>query len=113
MKRLWDFVIACILLAIAAPLMAIVALAIKWESPGPVLLRQTCIGRGGRRFQILKFRTVMHDPEQATPAWAQKTTQVGQFLRHTRIDTLPQLINVLRGEISITDRDGRWPSFLD
>jgi lipopolysaccharide/colanic/teichoic acid biosynthesis glycosyltransferase len=113
MMGLRDFVIACLLLAITGPLMLIVALVIKLESTGPVLERRECIGRGGRRFQMLKFRTTMHDPRHATPAWAQKTTQVGEFLRYTRIEDLPQLINVLRGDISIIDRDARSPSVLD
>ena len=82
MRRLADVVIACVLLAIASAL----ALAIKLESAGPVLERQTCVGRGGRRFQRLKFRTTVHDPKLATAAWARKTTQLGEFLRHTRID---------------------------
>ena len=113
MRRLGDFVIACLLLAITSPLMLIVTLAIKLESAGPVLDRRTCIACGGRRFQMLKFRTVVHDPKHATPTWAQRTTQLGEFLRHTRIEDLPQLINVLRGEMSIIDRDARSPSFLD
>ena len=112
MRRFGDFVIACVFLAITLPLMIIVALAIKWESPGPILVRQTCIGRG-RRFQMLRFRTIVHDPEHAMPAWAQKTTRVGQLLRHTRIDVLPQLFNVLRGEMSIIDSGAGSPSFLD
>jgi lipopolysaccharide/colanic/teichoic acid biosynthesis glycosyltransferase len=103
MRRLADVVIACVLLAIASALMIIVALAIKLESAGPVLERRTCVGRGGRRFQRLKFRTTVHDPKLATAAWARKTTQLGEFLRHTRIDDLPQLINVLRGEITGAD----------
>ena len=113
MRRLADFVIACVLLAITGPLIVLVTLAIKLEGVGPVLDRQSCIGCNGRRFQILKFRTVVHDPEHATPTWAQRTTQLGQFLRYTRIEALPQLINVLRGEMSIIDRDARSPSFLD
>ena len=60
MRRLGDVVIACMLLAITLPLMIIVALAIKWESPGPVLDRRSCIGCNGRRFQMLKFRTAVH-----------------------------------------------------
>jgi lipopolysaccharide/colanic/teichoic acid biosynthesis glycosyltransferase len=112
MRRFGDFVIACVFLAITLPLMIIVASAIKWESPGPILVRQTCIGRG-RRFQMLRFRTIVHDPEHAMPAWAQKTTRVGQLLRHTRIDVLPQLFNVLRGEMSIIDSGAGSPSFLD
>jgi len=113
MRRLGDSIIACIFLTITLPLMIIVALAIKWESSGPVLDRHTCIGRGGRRFQMLKFRTAMYNPEHATPTWGQKTTQVGQLLWRTRIDALPQLINVLRGEMSIIDRDAGSPSLLD
>ena len=113
MRRLGDVAIACILLAITLPLMIIVALAIKWESPGPVLDRQTCIGRGGRRFQMLKFRTTVHEPAHATAGWAREMTQIGQFLRYTRIEPLPQLINVLRGEMSMIERDSRSPSFLD
>jgi lipopolysaccharide/colanic/teichoic acid biosynthesis glycosyltransferase len=113
MRRLADFVIASVLLAITLPLMIIVALAIKVESAGPILDRQSCSGRGGRRFQMLKFRTTVLDPEHATPAWARKTTEVGQFLRPTRIESLPQLINVLRGEMSIIDREAGSPSVLD
>jgi lipopolysaccharide/colanic/teichoic acid biosynthesis glycosyltransferase len=106
-------VIACVLLAITSALMIIVALAIKLQSAGPVLERRECIGRGGRRFQRLEFRTTMHDPRHATPAWARQTTQAGQFLRHTRIEDLPQLINVLRGEMSIINGDARSPSLFD
>jgi lipopolysaccharide/colanic/teichoic acid biosynthesis glycosyltransferase len=113
MRRLGDFVIACLLLAITSPLMLIVTLAIKLEGIGPVLERQTYIGRSGRRFQMLKFRTVVHDREHMKPMWARNTTQVGQFLRLTRIDALPQLINVLRGEMSVIDSAGSSPSFLD
>jgi lipopolysaccharide/colanic/teichoic acid biosynthesis glycosyltransferase len=113
MRRLGDIVIACLLLAIISPLMLIVVLAIKLEGGGPVLDRQSCVGCSGRRFQMLKFRTAVHDPEHARPAWDQKTTRLGQFLRHTRIENLPQLINVLRGDMSIIDRDARSPSFLD
>jgi lipopolysaccharide/colanic/teichoic acid biosynthesis glycosyltransferase len=113
MRRLGDIVITCLLLAITSPLMLIVAVAIKLEGGGPVLDRQSCIGCSGRRFQMLKFRTAMHDPKHATAPWARQTTQIGEFLRYTRIEDLPQLINVLRGEMSIIDRDARSPSFLD
>ena len=113
MRRLGDFVIACLLLAITSPLMLIVVLAIKWESPAPVCEKHTCIGRAGRRFQMLKFRTTLHDPQHPTPAWARQMTPVGEFLRYTRIADLPQLINVLRGEMSLIDRGGSSPSFLD
>jgi lipopolysaccharide/colanic/teichoic acid biosynthesis glycosyltransferase len=111
--RLGDFLIACVLLAITLPLMVIVVLAIKLESPGPVLDSQTCIGRGGRRFQMLKFRTAVHNPYRPAPPWAQVPTPIGQFLWRTRIEALPRLINVLRGEMSIIDREGGSRSFLD
>ena len=111
MRRLCDLLFACLLLAITFPLMIIVALAIKSESPGPVLESESCIGQRGRRFQMLKFRTTTHDPERTLPGWAKKTTRVGQFLRYTRIEALPQLINILRGEMSLIDRSS--PSFLE
>ncbi len=107
MRHLADFVISCLLFATTFPLMIIVALAIKWESSGPLLERQICIGAGGRRFQMLKFRTAVHDAEAARP------TRIGRFLRYTRIEALPQLINVLRGEMSMIDQDGHSPAFLD
>ena len=113
MRRLADVVIAGVVLAITLPLMMLVALAIKWESPGPILDRHTCIGRGGRRFQMRKFRTTVHDPDRVMPIRPERTTQVGQFLRYSRIEALPQLLNVLRGEMSLTDRDGSSPTFLD
>ena len=112
-RLLTDIVIASILLAFTFPLQLLVALALKLEGPGPVLERRECIGRGGRRLQMLKFRTTMHDPRPAKPTWARQTTRVGEFLRYTRIEDLPQLINVLRGEMSIIDRDARSPSFLE
>ena len=112
MRRLGDFVIACLLLAITAPLMVIAALLIKLDSAGPVLERRECIGRGGRRFQMLKFRTTIHDPRHGPPAWARSPTRMGEFLRYTRIEDLPQLIDVLRGEMSLINRDGRSPSFF-
>ena len=113
MRRLADLLIAGVLILVTSPLMLLVALAIKWEGPGPILERETCIARGGRRFEMLKFRTMLPDPEHTMPVWARKTTQVGEFLRYTRIECLPQLINVLRGEMSILDPDGNSPSFLE
>src|ERR1700676_95066 len=95
MTRIGQLVIACALLAATLPLMILVALAIKLESAGPVLEQRDCIGHGGRGFRMLKFRTTMHDPRHAKPIWARQTTRVGEFLRYTRIEDLPQLINVL------------------
>jgi lipopolysaccharide/colanic/teichoic acid biosynthesis glycosyltransferase len=113
MRHLADLVIAGVLLVITSPLMVLVALAIKWEGPGPILERQRCITRDGRRFEMLKFRTMVADQERMMPAWARKTTQFGEFLRYTRIESLPQLINVLRGEMNIIDPDGGSPPFFE
>ena len=113
MRRLADLVIAGVLLVMTSPLLLLVALAIKWEGPGPIFERHACIGRGGRRFQMLKFRTMCPDPEHTMPIWARKTTPMGEFLQYTRIVSLPQLINVLRGEMSLIDPDGSSPSFLE
>lgn len=105
MTRLGDIVIACIILAITLPLMVLVGLAIKLESSGPMLERDTTIGSAGRRFQMLKFRTVARDPQQRAAPWAQYPTRVGQFLEQTRIEHLPQVINILRGEMRLSDSD--------
>ena len=112
-RRFADVVIAGALLIITSPLMLLVALVLKSEGSGPILDRKLCIARGGRRFQMLKFRTMVSDPENAMPVWACKTTQVGEFLQSCRIDCLPQLVNVLRGEMSIVDPDRNSPTFLD
>ena len=81
------------------------SLAIKLESPAPVLDGETTIGIGGRRFQMLKFRTTARGPQQGAAPWTQTPTRVGLFLQQTRIEQLPQLINVLRGEMRLTDSD--------
>ena len=112
--RLADAVIAGVLLAFTVPLVIFVAVAIRLESPGPAFEREPCIGRGGRRFQMVQFRTTTHEPIEPRSGWAAKpqVTHVGAFLRYTRIDSLPQLLNVLAGEMSIVESDGRSPSFL-
>jgi lipopolysaccharide/colanic/teichoic acid biosynthesis glycosyltransferase len=113
MKRLIDALLGCVLLLMSGPLLLLITLAIKLESPGPALVSNDCIGLGGRRFQMLKFRTLPHDPSRNTARWRQKPTEVGKILRFTRLEVLPQLINVIRGEMSIIEPDGRSPSFLD
>lgn len=115
LKRTMDVVGALALLAVSAPLLVVVAVAIKLTSSGPVLFRQERIGRGARRFKVIKFRTMVVDAEamRATllaqsrdPNWLLLTddpriTRVGRLLRTTSIDELPQLWNVLRGEMSL------------
>ncbi|MBC7292802.1 MAG: sugar transferase, partial [Thermoleophilia bacterium] len=105
-KRLLDLIISAIGLIICAPLFAVVAVAIKLDSPGPVFFRQERIGKGGRPFYPYKFRTMVVNAEriglglnvaQDDP----RITRVGRVLRHWGIDELPQLINVFKGEMSL------------
>jgi putative colanic acid biosynthesis UDP-glucose lipid carrier transferase len=105
LKSLIDFVVAGVAIVLLAPLLALVALAIKLDSPGPVFFRQRRYGQNNRVFRIVKFRTMTvaedgHTVEQATRNDA-RVTRVGWFLRRTSIDELPQIINVLKGEMSI------------
>jgi putative colanic acid biosynthesis UDP-glucose lipid carrier transferase len=101
------------LLVLTLPLMLIIGLAIRYGSPGPVFVRQPRAGRDGRQFEMLRFRTTGYDAKETVTGCAKKATRLGQFLRETRIDVLPQIINVLRGEMSVLDRGVRSPSFLD
>jgi putative colanic acid biosynthesis UDP-glucose lipid carrier transferase len=114
-RRLGDLVAACALIVFTLPLMTIVAIAIEFDSPGPVLEREHCVGIGGRRFNALSFRTTFHAAEDADLAWhrAPQLTRVGPYLRYAGIDALPQLFNVLRGEMSIIDSVASSPSFLN
>jgi lipopolysaccharide/colanic/teichoic acid biosynthesis glycosyltransferase len=114
MSRLADVLLASVMLVLTFPLLFIVSLAIKWGSTGPVLERELCVGCRGRRFQLLRFRTTVHVPHDPRSAWSRREiTTIGVFLRYTRIDHLPQLLNVLRGDMSLVDMDGRSPSFLE
>ncbi len=104
-KRAIDLVLSLLHIVVAAPLMALTALAIRVESRGPVLYRQTRIGRNGKEFNLLKFRSMVDDAEKASgPTWAEeddpRITRIGKLIRRFRIDELPQLFNVLRGHMS-------------
>jgi putative colanic acid biosysnthesis UDP-glucose lipid carrier transferase len=104
-KRLLDLTIALPVLVIAAPFLIAVALWIRLDSKGPALFRQTRLGQGGRAFGILKFRTmnVVEDGDCVVQAARNdaRITRAGSFLRATSIDELPQLLNVIRGEMSL------------
>lgn len=105
-KRLVDVVVSLIALVITAPLAGLAAVLIKLTSPGPILYRQERLGRDSVPFTLLKFRTMVADAESETgPVWASdndpRITPVGRWLRKTRIDEIPQLINVLRGDMSL------------
>jgi lipopolysaccharide/colanic/teichoic acid biosynthesis glycosyltransferase len=99
-----SLVISLIGLMVLAPLLPLIALAIKLDSPGPVFFVQERVGRRGRPFQLLKFRTMRPAAREAS-AWAidntDRITRVGKWLRRFRIDELPQFVNVLRGEMSL------------
>ena len=114
-RRLGDLAAACAIIAFTLPLMAIVAIAIKCDSPGPVFERQQRVGIGGRRFHALKFRTILRAVEDPGLTWrrAPQMTRIGLYLWYTGIDDLPQLINVLRGEMGIIDSGACSPSSLD
>jgi len=101
--RVAEVMTAIVLLVITLPLMAFLALAIKWAGPDPIFERHTRIGRDGCRFQVLKFCTTAPDLEHSMPVCTRKTTQIGEFLRYTRLECLPQLLNVLRGEMSLRE----------
>jgi lipopolysaccharide/colanic/teichoic acid biosynthesis glycosyltransferase len=106
LKRALDVVLASAALVLLAPLFCLIALAIKLDSPGRVFFVQDRLGRWRVPFHCLKFRTMCEDAERQTgPVWASaddpRITRVGRFLRKSRMDELPQLINVLRGEMSI------------
>jgi lipopolysaccharide/colanic/teichoic acid biosynthesis glycosyltransferase len=103
-KRTFDFVTAFLGLVLLSPLLLLVACVIKVDSPGPALFRQERMGKGFRPFRIYKFRTMVHDaPRKGGPitfGGDPRITRVGGALRKTKIDELPQLLNVLRGEMS-------------
>ena len=104
-KRAMDFVASAILLLLLSPLLLLTAIAIKLESPGPVMFRQSRKGFNQRRFNIYKFRTMQTAPAgeafRQTEKNDQRITRIGKYLRRWNIDELPQLLNVLRGEMSL------------
>ena len=116
-KAVMDYVLATILLVIAAPICALAALAIRLSSPGPIFYRQRRVGQGGHEFMMYKLRTMRVDAEGATgPVLArhgdERVTSVGRFLRETRIDEIPQLLNVLNGTMSLVGPRPERPEFV-
>lgn len=115
-KRILDVVVSAGMILFALPIMAVTALAILLESGGPVLYRQERVGHRGRTFTLLKFRSMRQDAEANGAVWARqndnRVTRVGAFIRKTRIDELPQLINVLRGDMSFVGPRPERPQFV-
>jgi Undecaprenyl-phosphate glucose phosphotransferase len=117
-KRAFDVVGSALALAVTAPLIALIALAIRLTSGAPVLYVQERMGLDGRVFRMLKFRTMVHDAERDTgPVWARREdprqTRVGILLRRTSLDELPQLWNVLRGDMSLVGPRPERPVFIE
>ena len=119
-KRVFDLVASSALLLVTAPvmLMAAVAILIESGSRGPIIYRQTRVGQGGKPFRLMKFRSMVVDAEQDGVAqWAQKgdsrVTRVGCCMRKTRIDELPQIFNVFKGDMSFVGPRPERPEFVE
>ena len=116
-KRAWELILTLLFLPIGLPLFAVVAIAIKLDSPGSVFYRQERLGYGGRRYTVWKFRSMHLDAEKDGPRLADKDddriTRVGYWLRRLRIDELPQLFNVLAGDMSLIGPRPERPCFAE
>ena len=117
-KRLFDLLVSAAMLVLTLPIMLAAALCIFLESGGPVLFRQERVGQCGRMFTLFKFRSMRNDAEcDGTPKWADindnRSTSVGRFIRNWRIDELPQIFNVIRGEMSFVGPRPERPFFVD
>lgn len=115
-KTVWEWLLALMLSILVLPLLAAAAMAIKADDRGPIFFRQTRVGRFGRHFQVIKLRTMRQNAEAAGPQFAAlddpRVTRVGKFLRQTRIDELPQLFNILRGEMALVGPRPERPEFV-
>lgn len=115
-KRGFDILASLILLSLTMPILIITAVAVKLTSPGPILYRQERVGQQGKVFQVMKFRSMRNDAEKAGAQWAQKNdprvTPVGRIIRLTRIDEIPQIFNVLRGDMSFVGPRPERPVFV-
>jgi exopolysaccharide biosynthesis polyprenyl glycosylphosphotransferase len=116
-KRAYDLVVAAAALVLVAPIMLVLAMLVRLSTPGPIFFRQVRLGEFGSTFGMLKFRTMKDDAERpGNPMWAEehdpRVTTVGRFLRRWRLDELPQLLNVLRGEMSIVGPRPERPEFV-
>jgi exopolysaccharide biosynthesis polyprenyl glycosylphosphotransferase len=117
LRRLIDVTVAGSVLLLAAPLLVVVAIAVRLDSHGPVIFRQERTGYRGRAFTMYKFRTMLVDAEGDGPVWAApgdpRRTRLGRFLRPTRLDEVPQLWNVLTGDMSLIGPRPERPTFVD
>jgi lipopolysaccharide/colanic/teichoic acid biosynthesis glycosyltransferase len=116
-KRAFDLVAGCILLLFFSPLLLLIAFLVRRSSPGPVFFRQVRVGRLDRPFLIYKFRTMFTDADQNGPQITatddERITPLGRILRNTKLDELPQLINVVKGDMSLVGPRPQVPRFVD
>ncbi|MDR3088656.1 MAG: TIGR03013 family PEP-CTERM/XrtA system glycosyltransferase [Desulfobulbaceae bacterium] len=116
-QRFFDVVVSLAMLVITSPIMLITAIAVRLESPGPILYRQERVGLYSAPFQVLKFRSMRQDAEKNGAVWAavndSRVTRCGAFIRKARIDELPQLWNVLKGEMSLVGPRPERPVFVE
>lgn len=116
-KRAFDIAVSLSALIALSPVLAVTALAVRLDSPGPVLFRQERVGRGGRIFRIRKFRSMRVDQSegsrQITVGQDARITKTGQFIRRTKIDELPQLIDVLVGSMSVVGPRPEVPKYVE
>jgi exopolysaccharide biosynthesis polyprenyl glycosylphosphotransferase len=116
LKRCLDVLISLLLLFLTLPLFAVLTLLIRRDSRGPAFYRQVRVGRGGRPFQMIKFRTMIQGAETNGPIWSRRhdprVTRVGGWLRRTGLDELPQLYNILRGDMSLVGPRPERPAFV-
>jgi sugar transferase (PEP-CTERM system associated) len=115
-RRLLSFAVSFTALLICLPFLPLIILAVRLSSPGPILFSQTRVGQRGRLFTAYKFRTMLENAESQGAVWATKddprVTAIGRFLRSTRIDEIPQLWNVLRGEMAFVGPRPERPEFV-
>lgn len=115
-KRVFDFVLAAVLLIVLSPVMLVLAVAIKLDSPGTVMFRQVRVTQYGKEFRIFKFRTMVQNAPQlgtqVTVAGDSRITRMGHLLRRCRLDELPQLLNILCGQMSFVGTRPEVPKYV-
>jgi lipopolysaccharide/colanic/teichoic acid biosynthesis glycosyltransferase len=115
-KRAFDVAVSAAALVLLVPVLLVIALAVKLDSSGPVLYRQRRVSRGGRLFRLYKFRTMVVDADRLAPNVSAtgdpRVTRVGRLLRRTYLDELPQLLNVLLGDMSLVGPRPETPEFV-
>jgi exopolysaccharide biosynthesis polyprenyl glycosylphosphotransferase len=117
LKRIFDISFSFLLLVVTLPLVPLVAILVKFSSQGPIFFHQVRTGQAGQNFTLIKFRSMLKDAETQGHQWAKENdpriTKIGRFLRKTRLDEIPQLLNVLKGEMSLVGPRPERPEFIE